>query len=118
MKFPSLFRKKERVTFEYAPDLTDYRLFPQQSPAVKSIYRFCKISMAVCIPLFTVVSFFSLFLSLFLLLVLCSVSFYKIRRIYGFKASLVPVVCSLSGILFGSVFFRYLFSSQEAPVVR
>jgi hypothetical protein len=118
MKLPSLFRKKERFTFDYTPDLANYRMFPRQPPEVKSLYRFCKLSMAVCIPLFTLASFFSLFLSVFLLLLLWFFTFHKIRKTYGFKAALVPVICSLIGVLFGSVFFRYLLTPQEVPVVR
>jgi hypothetical protein len=118
MKFPPLFRKKERAAFKYTPDLADYRLFPQQSQTVRPMYRFCKISMAVCIPLFTVVSFFSFSLSLLFLLALSFAAFYKIRPAYGLKAALVPLACSLSGILFGSVFFRYLLAPQEVPIAR
>jgi FtsH-binding integral membrane protein len=117
----SLFRKKKKnglFLFNYTPDLTNYRLFPQQPPEVKAVYRFCKISMAVCIPLFTLISFFSFFLSAFFLLVLWFTTFHKIRQKYGFKAALVPIFCSLSGILFGSVFFRYLLTPQEVPIAR
>jgi hypothetical protein len=109
MKRFSLFGKKRaRFTFEYTPGLTDYRVFPDQPQPVKSLYRICKISMAVCIPLFSVISFFSLLVSLAGLLMVFLATFNTIRQKHGPKAAWVPVICSITGIFFGSVFARYV----------
>jgi hypothetical protein len=116
MKLFSLFRKKNsRVAFEYAPDLTEYRIFPQQPPSVKALYRFCKISMAICIPLFSLVSFFSFLLAVLGLLILFLITFNKLGQKYSRKAAFVPLICSAAGILFGSVFLRYLLTPKEVP---
>jgi hypothetical protein len=114
MKRFSLFKKKNsRVAFEYTPDLTEYRIFPDQPPSVKTLYHLCKISMAVCIPFFSLIAFFSFLAALFGLVMLFMITFNKIYQKYGLKAAFVPLICSATGILFGSVFFRYLLIPKE-----
>jgi hypothetical protein len=108
-------RKKNRITFEYAPDLSNYRTFPEQPPEVRSVYRFCKISMALYIPLFSVIAFFNLMIAITGVLLVWLFTFNRTCCKYGLKAAFVPLICSVTGILFGVIFARCLIPFQEVP---
>jgi hypothetical protein len=114
MKLFSLFgKKKNNIRFDYAPDLTEYRLFPKEPESVRLLYRFCRISMAAYIPLFIVLSLFSIPISIIGLLITALASFNATRQTYGLKAAFVPVICSATGMLFGFILSRYIRSFPE-----
>jgi hypothetical protein len=105
-------RKFDPRLYSLSPDelaMERAACFNQPLPVKKELL-IVKISMAVCIPLFSVFIYFSVPAAIAAAAVLGAVSFYSLHRRVSVRASLVPAISSFAGLALGWLFFTPLVS--------
>jgi hypothetical protein len=94
----------------FSPSPEEYRVFRGQPEAVLLRYSLVKRCMAVVMPLSAVAAVFNVTLALALSLAGGGIGFLFLRKKYGVKGALVPLLCSLAGFLTGIAVLSPLFS--------
>jgi hypothetical protein len=89
------------IVSDYAPVPEEYRMFRNQPEKVLACYSLAKYCMAVIMPLSALAAVFNLTLALVLSCVEGATGFLLLRKKYGVKGALVPLFCSLTGVLIG-----------------
>jgi hypothetical protein len=94
-------KMKTGVVSDFAPVPEEYQMFRNQPEKVLACYSLAKYCMAVIMPLSALAAVYNLALALVLS---CSggvTGFLFLRKKYGVKGALVPLICSLAGVLTG-----------------
>jgi hypothetical protein len=96
--------KRNKKTDPYADTpipVEEYRLFSRQPKSVLRSYGLAKISMAVGLPLFSILNLFHTGIAIALAAVGGITAFFLLRGKYGTKGALAPLLCAFSGIALG-----------------
>jgi hypothetical protein len=80
----------------------EYLLFSSQGEPVLRRYRLARISMAAILPFFAFLSVFHTGLALVLAVAGGTAALFPLRKKYGLKGALVPLICALSGTAVGA----------------
>jgi hypothetical protein len=94
-------KMKIGVVSDYVPVPEEYRMFRNQPEKVLACCSLAKYCMAAIMPLSALAAVYNLALALVLS---CSggvTGFLLLRKKYGVKGALVPLFCSLAGVLIG-----------------
>jgi hypothetical protein len=94
----------------FPPSPREYRIFSGQPEAVLLSYSLVKRCMAVIMPLSALAAAFNITLALALSLACGGTGFLLLRKKYGVKGALAPLLCSLAGFLAGVAVLSPLFS--------
>jgi hypothetical protein len=94
-------KMKIGVVSDYAPVPEEYRMFRNQPEEVLACYSLAKYCMAVIMPLAALAAVYSPLLALGLSLAGGVTGFLLLRKKHGVKGALVPLLCSLAGVLIG-----------------
>jgi hypothetical protein len=94
-------KMKIGVVSDYAPVPEEYRMFRNQPEKVLACYSLAKCCMAVIMPLAALAAVYSPPLALGLSGLGGVTGFLLLRKKYGVKGALAPLICSLAGVLIG-----------------
>jgi hypothetical protein len=94
-------KMKIGIVGDYAPVPEEYQMFQRQPEKVLVCYSLAKYCMAVIMPLSALAAVYNLVLALVLSLAGGVTGFLFLRKKYGVKRALVPLICSLAGVLIG-----------------
>jgi hypothetical protein len=94
-------KMKIGIVSDYVPIPEEYRMFRNQPERVLACYALAKRCMAVVMPLSALAAVYSPLLALGLSLAGGVTGFLFLRKKYGVKGALVPLLCSLAGIPIG-----------------
>jgi hypothetical protein len=103
-------KMKIGIVSDYVPIPEEYRMFRNQPERVLACYSLAKRCMAVIMPLSALAAVYS---PLFALGLSCAggiTGFLLLRRKHGVKGALVPLICSLAGVLIGLYVAAPMFS--------
>jgi hypothetical protein len=96
-------KKKMKIDIvnDFSPVLEEYRIFRSQSEKVLACYSLARRCMAAVMPLSALAVVYNPILALGLSLAGGITGFLLLRKKYGVKGALVPLLCSLAGIPIG-----------------
>jgi hypothetical protein len=80
----------------------EYLLFSSQGEPVLRRYRLARISMAVFLPVFTLLSVFHTGIALIFAVAGGIAALFPLRKKYGLKEAVVPFICAIAGIAIGA----------------
>jgi hypothetical protein len=114
MALSDIFRKREKIDYEqYKPDPLEYReeyqIYLDQPLSVKKELRAIKICMMVLIPLFSLLGFFFLYISIITGIVCAAVCFIYLYHTISVKVATASVVSIAAGVLFGHFIFNDIY---------
>jgi hypothetical protein len=90
----------------------EYRMFSNQPERVLRSYRLARISMAVFLPSFALLSVFHTGIVLVLAVAGGIAALFPLRKKYGLKGTAVPFICAIAGIAIGV----FIIAPLAAPV--
>jgi hypothetical protein len=94
-------KMKVGIADDFSPSPEEYRMFRGQNEKVLARYSLAKRCMAVIMPLSALAAVYNTALALALSLMIGGTGFLLLRKKYGAKGALVPLICSLAGMLAG-----------------
>ena len=106
-------KKKMKISIvdDFSPVPEEYRMFRGQNEKVLACYSLAKRCMAVIMPLSALAAVYNTALALALSLMVGGTGFLLLRKKYGMKGALAPLICSLAGVLIG----RFLCAPLLSP---
>jgi hypothetical protein len=107
-------RIKIGIVSDYAPVQEEYRMFRNQPERVLACYALARRCMAVVMPLSAITAVYDPALALALSLAGGGIGFLFLRKKYGVKGALAPLLCSLAGIPIGLYLLSPLFTHARA----
>ena len=94
-------KMKAGIVNDFSPALEEYRIFRDQPEKVLACYALVRRCMAVVMPLSAIAAAYKPALALALSCAAGAAGFLFLRKKYGVKGALVPLLCSLAGIAIG-----------------
>jgi hypothetical protein len=91
----------------------EYLMFSSQPKEVLRSYRLARISMAAILPSFALLSVFHTGIALIFAVAGGIAILFPLRKKYGLKAAVVPLVCALSGAAVGAFLIAPLVTPRE-----
>jgi hypothetical protein len=107
-------KPKAGAVNDFSPVQEEYRIFRSQPEEVLARYALAKHCMAVITTLTALAAAYSPLLALFLPLAGGGAGFLFLRKKYGVKGALVPLLCALAGILIGLYILSPILSHVRA----
>jgi hypothetical protein len=113
-------KKKMKIGMvdDFSPAAEEYRMFRAQGEKVLACYALARRCMASVMPLSALAAVYHPALTLALSLAGGGIGFLFLRRKYGVKGALAPLLCSLAGIPIGlyilSPLFFHVWALKEA----
>ena len=94
-------KMKIGIVDDFSPSPEEYRVFSQQPEKVLACYSLARRCMAVVMPLSAVAAAYKPALALAFSCAAGVTGFLFLRKKYGVKGALVPLLCALAGIAIG-----------------
>jgi hypothetical protein len=94
-------KMKIGIVDDFSPSAEEYRIFRAQGEKVLACYALARRCMASAMPLSALAAVYHPALALALSLAGGGIGFLLLRKKYGAKGALAPLLCSLAGILIG-----------------
>jgi hypothetical protein len=103
-----------RIVDDFSPLAEEYRIFRAQGEKVLACYALARRCMALAIPLSALAAVYYPALALAFSLAGGGIGFLLLRKKYGVKGALAPLLCSLAGIPIGLYILSPLLSHVQA----
>jgi hypothetical protein len=94
-------KMKTGIVNDFSPVPEEYLMFRRQPEKVLACYALARRCMAVVMPLSAIAAVYTPALALALSCAAGAAGFLFLRKKYGIKGALVPLLCSLAGIPIG-----------------
>jgi hypothetical protein len=107
-------KMKPGTVNDFFPVQEEYRIFQSQPGEVLARYALAKYCMAIITPPSALAAAYSPLLALSLPLAGGVTGFLFLRKKYGLKGALVPLLCALAGILIGLYILSPILSHARA----
>jgi hypothetical protein len=94
----------------------EYRLFANQPESVLRAYRLARTSMAIGLPSFALIAILHPIFAFGFAVAVGITALLLLRKKYGWKGAVVPLICALSGVAVGVLFIAPLL--DQALIIK